>query len=333
MPYYYGSEGGLFQSVRRGRNGRKNDLMAVGAVEALSSVVFDQVGLVVANDSARSSFTVVAGGVLVALDGDLKVLGQWPLGQAGRGCHASSPDRGLALVSGRSEVRLLGQAGRTLWSYPHPGWADYESGCSWFDAVGEPHAVVPAFPGYCRVIRFDLDSGAAVATARIRADPAGISPVHHRDGWVGLSVGEGQDAARAWWARSAPGPGRAARIEMMDGGWDDWVLSDAHPSGRTVITTPHRAGPLVVRSFPRLEVLLSVDPPRNGGHGGWDFTACFTGDLIVAKLLGHSERLAAIDLNGQVHDLAEEEPGELIPAAHGTWLSATRTAIRRCRLA
>ena len=121
---------------------------------------------------------------------------------------------------------------------------------------------------------------------------------------------------------------------MIDAGWDDWVLSDVHQSGRTIVTTPHRTGPLAVRSFPGLEVLLSVDPPRAEDHCGWDFTACFVGDgLIVNKLIGHDgERFVTIDLNGDVHDLDEPEQGWLIPAAHGTWLSATRTTIRRCRL-
>lgn len=138
--------------------------------------------------------------------------------------------------------------------------------------------------------------------------------------------------------RSTHPPGRPAGIELIDAGWDDWVLSDVHQSGRAIVTTPHRAGPFVVRSFPDLEILLSVDPPIAGEHSGWDFTACFVGDgLIVNKIIGHDERLAAIDLNGDVQDLHEQdlheqEQGWLIPAADSTWLAATRTRIRRCRL-
>jgi hypothetical protein len=307
--------------------------MVPSTVETVSAVVLDQVGMVVANDSARSSFTVVSGDALLALNPDLNVLSRWPLRPGEQKWHASSPDRGLALISGRSEVRLLGEAGQTIWAYPHNTWAYYEAGCTWFDSAGQPYAVIPAFHGYCWVTRFGLQTGAPVAMTSIRAEPAGIVPVHHHDGWVGLSEGEGQDAARAWWVRSADPPGGPARIELIDAGWDDWVLSDVHQSGRTIITTTHRTGPLAVRSFPGLQVLLSVDPPRPAGHGGWDFTACFVGDgMIVSKLLGHDERIAAIDLNGEVHDLGEQEEGELIPAAHGTWLSATRTTIRRCRL-
>jgi len=110
------------------------------------------------------------------------------------------------------------------------------------------------------------------------------------------------------------------------------VLSDVDHSGGVIITTPHGGRPLAVRSFPGLEVLLSVEPPSDDEF--WDYTACFASqDLIVGKLLGASERLVAIDLDGEVHDLAEQEPGGLIPGAHHTWLSATDTTIRRRRLA
>lgn len=74
-------------------------------------------------------------------------------------------------------------------------------------------------------------------------------------------------------------------------------------------------------------------PPVEQDHCGWDFTACFVGDgLIVNKLIGYDERLATIDLKAEVQDLHEQEQGWLIPAARGTWLAATQTTIRRCRL-
>lgn len=64
------------------------------------------------------------------------------------------------------------------------------------------HTVVPAGSyDHCLVVCLDLDSGEPLAEAQIDAAPAGISPVHHPDGWVGLSEGEGQDAVRAWWVR------------------------------------------------------------------------------------------------------------------------------------
>lgn len=63
-----------------------------------------------------------------------------------------------------------------------------------------------------------------------------------------------------------------------------------------------------------------------------DLHACFVGDLIVTKLVGDDERLAVINLDGQVRELEEQEEGWLTPAADGTWLTVSRTTIRRCRL-
>jgi hypothetical protein len=193
--------------------------------------------------------------------------------------------------------------------------------------------VIPAASyDLCLVIRFDLESGTPLAEAPINAAPAGIEPVHHPDGWVGLSDGEGQDAARAWWIRSVTSPSGSAQIEVRDSGWDDWVLSDVDRSGRVIITTPHDGGPLAVRSFPDLEVMLSVDPPSDDEF--WDFTACFAGEgVIVGKLLGPGERLVAIDLKGEVHDLAEQDPGWIIPGPDNAWFSATSKTIQRRRLA
>jgi hypothetical protein len=58
-------------------------------VETLAAVTLDQVGIVVTNDSARSSFSVVSGGELLALGADLNVLHRWPLGLAKRGRQVS----------------------------------------------------------------------------------------------------------------------------------------------------------------------------------------------------------------------------------------------------
>jgi hypothetical protein len=101
---------------------------------------------------------------------------------------------------------------------------------------------------------------------------------------VGLSEGEGQDAAQAWWVRSAGQVLGQIRIEVLDAGWDDWLLGDVDPSGAKVITTPHNTGPLLVRAFPSLEVLRAIDPP--GERSGWDFTACFAGDMLISELIG-----------------------------------------------
>jgi hypothetical protein len=303
------------------------------ATELLAEVELEEIGIVVANDAARSSFTVVSGNSLLALDGNLDLLGQWPLDSLPRGWHSTLPAQGLALISSPEAVLLMDQTGRVIWSYAHTPWSgSLESGCTWFDVAGEPHAVIPA-PSYdgCLVLRLDLRSGNLVAQTRIEAEPAGIQPVHHPDGWVGLSDGEGQDAVRAWWVRST---GRAVgsrpRIDVLDAGWDDWVLSDVDGSGTMIITTPHNAGPLLVRSFPNLEPLRTIDPPDD--EHGWDFTACFAGDVLVDRVIGPDERLVAVGPNDAIYDL--EGAGDwLIPAAGDSWLSVERTLLRRWRLA
>lgn len=301
--------------------------------QILAEVTLDSIGTIVANDSARSSFTVPSGDHLLALDADLNVLAEWPTGPLNRASHATCPSRGLALISGPDEVRLLDQAGQILWRHAHEPWSgDFESGCTWFDQAGEPYAVVfpPDYHDGCLVRQFGLESGRVVAEAPIEAAPAGIDPVHHPDGWVGLSEGEGQDAVKAWWVRSRRDNSGAVELDVLDAGWDDWVLADVDPTGTRIITLPHDTGPLLVRSFPSLDVIQSFDPPE--GHG-WDFTACFAGGLIITRMLCYDrddERLAAIDGMGILHDLGKSG-GVPIPAADGTWLSATRTRIRRYR--
>jgi len=58
---------------------RENNPVVANVVETLAEAVLDQVGMVVANDSARSSFSAVSGGDLLALDADLHVLHRWAL--------------------------------------------------------------------------------------------------------------------------------------------------------------------------------------------------------------------------------------------------------------
>lgn len=56
----------------------------------------------------------------MALDPDLNVLGRWCVDRESRGYHATSPGRGLALISGLDEVRLLDYAGLVRWRCPYP---------------------------------------------------------------------------------------------------------------------------------------------------------------------------------------------------------------------
>jgi hypothetical protein len=79
-----------------------------------------------------------------------------------------------------------------------------------------------------------------------------------------------------------------------------------------------------------LDIIQSFDLP---GDHGWFFTALFSGDLIIAPMLRYKredERLAAIDGSGTFHDLGRWD-GSILQAAGGTWLSVTRTRIRRYR--
>jgi len=164
----------------------------------------------------------------MAADANLRPLGRWKLAAPGRGSHATAPSRGMTLVSGQDAVVLVGPADDVVWTYPHRRWADYEAGCTWFDGSGQPCAVVPGESSdRCLVVRFDIESGRRRAGVPIQADePAGITPIHHHDGCVGLSDGEGQDAARAWWVRSTQQPDGSDGIEVLDAGWDHWVLCD-----------------------------------------------------------------------------------------------------------
>lgn len=299
-------------------------------VQVLAEATLGEISLVTANDSARVSFTLLSGDRLLALDAELNVLAEWPAGSPHRASHATAPDRGLALISGPDEVRLLDRAGRVLWQHAHDPWSgDFESGCAWFDHAGDPYAVVlPPEDCYdgCLVRRFDLASGQVLAEAPIKAAPAVIQPVHHPDGWVGLTEGEGQDAAKAWWVRSRPG---TPEFDLLDAGWDEWVLADADRAGTRILTLPHGAGPLLVRSFPALDIIQSFDPPEDYR---WDFSACFAGDLIIATTTGRkaADRLVAIDGSRTLHDLGESG-GWLVPAADSTWLTVTPATIRRCR--
>jgi hypothetical protein len=61
-------------------------------------------------------------------------------------------------------------------------------------------------------------------------------------------------------------------------------------------------------------------------------SAFFAGDMIVNALTGpeHGQRrFVAVNPRGQIADLNEDWDASLRPAADGTWLTATRTTIRR----
>ena len=303
--------------------------------ETLAEISFyDRPRFLGATDATRSSFAAQVGESLLALGPDLDVLGRWPVSlPAGhRGRHAVSLDRGLVLISGPSDVRLADETGRVRWSYPHPPWKGmFESGSTWFDETGQPYAVIPdPSYGHSLVVRFDLGSGQPLAVAPIGAKPAGIEVIHHPDGWVGLSEGEGQDAVQAWWVRSASQPSGDMGIEVLSGGWKSWIFVDVNQAGSNIITTPHLGdGPILVRSFPSLDIIRGIEP-RPGES--WIETAFFAGDLIVAALGAQEGRFVAISQQGRIMDLDQPDALYLAPADHDTWMAVTPSTIRRCRM-
>jgi hypothetical protein len=303
------------------------------ATETIAQIAFDgNVRFLGASDAARSSYSAQVGDSLIALSRDLEVLGQWPVDPHHHGHHATYPDKGLALISGPGEVCLLDSTGQVRWRHPHPPWKGaFESGCTWFDADGQPHAIVPdASSSHCLVTCLDLHSGQPLAISPVRARPAGIEPIHHPDGWVGLSEGEGQDATQAWWVRSAHQPSGQVGIEVLDGGWKSWIFVDVDASGSKIITTSHLGdGPLAVRSFPSLEIVRSIEPPV---PKSWIETAFFAGDMIVAGLGAHEDRFVAINERGRIMELNQPAADYLRSADHDAWMAISQTVIRRCRM-
>lgn len=261
----------------------------------------------------------------------LNVLHRWRLGAEAIGSHAVRVSDRVALISESAAVVLLDGDGRPVWRHRHPPWKQgaFEAGCAWFDDEGTPFAVVPA-SGYsgCEVVALSARDGSPTARASISTAPAGIDALHQRAGWTGLSVGEGQDGAYAWWARL-----HAGRLELIDGGWTDEVLFDSDPAGTRIITTPHATGAdaIKVRSFPRLEVLREIEPPP--GYW-WDFYACFIGPWIVARAHNpddDDEVLVAIDPDDRISMLARTED-PICPGPAGSWISSGSDGIARWQL-
>jgi hypothetical protein len=280
-------------------------------------------------DHDRSSLVVTdRGGGLWHVDArHLQVRSRHQLGGDAKGAHAVRPADGAALLSGGSAVSLLDRSGIPVWTMRHLPWDDYASGAAWFDRNGRPFALVPSPGGPCDVVQLDESTGSVLRLAPVPTAPSGLHAIHHPDGWVGLSVGEGQDGAFAWWVRLGDD-----RLEVVGAPWDDEVLIDVDPNGTRILTTPHEDGPIKIRSFPDLAVVRELDPPS--GHG-WDFDACFAGDHVVAKAVewdAETEVVMAIDPDRGRSELVRS-PAWISPGPDASWITSGPDGLERWSLA
>ncbi len=291
-----------------------------------------EIALVVANDADRSSFSVVtAGGLTTVRGNDLKVTHEWRLESEppplfdGWGCHGTFPAGGLALLSTPDQVRLLDGNGSVRWAFEHDSWAGYGRGCSWFDERGQPYAVVPdSTRTGCTIVQLDPDSGAILAKGAVRPDePAGMTPLHQSGGWVGVSESEGENAAHAWFVRPSQSHPGTPEVHVVDAGWNDEHLTDIDQSGSRVLTTGLNSGRITIRSFPSLDIVRELDIPEEELPLG----ASFVGSHLVTRLY-HRQATIAIDSANRVHEL-EADDGWLVPGPNDSWLSVTRSGLRR----
>jgi hypothetical protein len=119
-------------------------------------------------------------------------------------------------------------------------------------------------------------------------------------------------------------------FEVLDGGWKSWIFTDADPSGSKIITTPHLGdGPILVRSFPSLEIVRSIEPPPGES---WIERAFFAGEMIVGGLQKQEDRFVAVTQHSRIMDLDQSEARYLASADHGTWMAVGANTIRRCRM-
>jgi hypothetical protein len=150
-----------------------------------------------------------------------------------------------------------------------------------------------------------------------------MMPLHQRDGWVGVSESEGENAARAWFIRGGHSEPPESRLDVRDPGWNDEQLTDVDHTGDRILTTALNAGRITVRSFPALDVLRHIDAEDEELHQG----ACFVGSHVLARLY-RRQATVAIDAEGRLEEL-EVDNGWLVPGADDSWLSVTANSVRR----
>jgi hypothetical protein len=150
-----------------------------------------------------------------------------------------------------------------------------------------PARVLRSLPGGPPCPGFPSAAGDGASPSPARGHIPGTPP-----GWLGWPVRRRRP--RSGQGLVGPVSGPAVRVtahrgtrRQLQGDWGDWILVDVDPSGSKIITTPHQGGPILVRSFPSLEIVRSVVPPP-GEY--WDFNAFFAGNMIVSALKGQEER-------------------------------------------
>jgi hypothetical protein len=286
---------------------------------------------VVATEAARRSFGVMTSDSFLLVSGDdLSVVHEWKVGgkpphwMDGWGSHSARLGvSATALLSTPDAVRLLAADGTVRWSFAHASWAGIGTGCAWFDADGNPFAVVPAGEGTaCRIVALDLATGAELADRRVEPnDPAGMIPLPQPMGWVGVAESEGENASRVWWVRRT-GP----VFDVLSAPWDDEHLSDVDASGSRILTTALDTGRIRIRSFPSLEAMRVIDVEGETFFLG----ACFVPSGIVAHLYDRGFTVV-IDDEDRIQEL-EVDDGGVVPAAAGSWLSVRKDTVRRWSL-
>ncbi len=223
---------------------------------------------------------VHAGDELVLLDDELQVLGSWTLPEGVTGIADADPMTDTVIFDHDSAI-VLQQHGEEVWRLPHTGWGgDFEGAGAWL-RDGHAFAIIPDDAHEsCELIRMSIADGSVTGLHVIDAAPSGIELVPFTDGWLGIGVGEGQDAARSWFLQTD-----ADELTVREAPWDDRILTDVHPSGRWLLTTPHSGdGPLQVLTWPGLEPVWDVAVPPIP-DSTWLESAVFVGDDLVAAFV------------------------------------------------
>jgi dihydrofolate reductase len=122
-----------------GKHRRDNGAVQIQA-EIIAEASLSDVGVVVANDSTKSSFTAISCDRLLAVDPDLNVLAEWRIEAETLNCgwHAMSPSRGLGAALSRmldeQDAVLLGRVTFTEWAGCWPTSTD-EPLASWINST------------------------------------------------------------------------------------------------------------------------------------------------------------------------------------------------------